>query len=183
MSMHPGVRMGWAATGAHMTRTDGTAGGHGADAGRHARGARRARDTRGTERRGPVAAFLAGAAGVLTTHQAVLWALHAAGAAPWPAYSLAPTRPFGVPAVASAAFWGGAWWAALAPWLPRDRGAGAYYARAALLGAVLPNVLGAILAALGGGRSLGETPRALATLSAVVVNGAWGATAAALLRR
>jgi hypothetical protein len=121
---------------------------------------------------------------VLTAHQAVLWALHAAGLAPWPAYSAAPTRPLGVPAALSAAFWGGAWWAALAPLLPRARGAGAYYRRAALLGATLPNAAGAALAALGRGRfALGDVPPAAAALSAVLVNGAWGVAAAAALRR
>lgn len=141
----------------------------------------------------PAAAFAAGAVAVLTTHQAVLWALHRAGAAPWPAYSLAPTRPFGVPALASAAFWGGAWWVALARLLPRDSGEpqraphaaprAAHYGRAALLGAVLPNVAGALLMAAGRGQSTGGTPPAVAALSAVLVNGAWGVTAAAVLRR
>jgi hypothetical protein len=131
----------------------------------------------------PLAAFAAGAVAVLTVHQAVLWALHRAGWAPWPAYSLAPTRPLGVPAVASAAFWGGAWWAVLATWLPRGGRPGASYARAALLGAVLPNAVGALLVALGHGQRWGATPRAAATCSALLVNGAWGVTAAALLRR
>jgi hypothetical protein len=129
------------------------------------------------------AAFAAGAVAVLTTHQAVLWALHRAGWAPWPAYSLAPTRPLGVPAVASAAFWGGAWWAGLARLLPPDAAPGAAYARAALLGAVVPNAAGALLVALGRGHPLGDAPRLPAALSAAAVNGLWAVTAAALLRR
>ncbi len=123
--------------------------------------------------------FAAGAAAVLTVHQALLWGLHRAGAAPWPAYALAPTRPFGVPAVASAAFWGGAWWGALARLRPRSAGAGAYYRRAALLGAVAPNAAGALLLALGHGPPLGGAPPAAAALSAVLVNGAWALAAAA----
>jgi hypothetical protein len=138
---------------------------------------------RGAPARRAGAAFLVGAGAVVTAHQAALWALHRAGAAPWPAYDVTPTRPFGVPAVASAAFWGGVWWAALAPLLPRVGGAGAYYGRAALLGAVLPNAAGAVLVALGHGQPPGGTPAAAATLSAVLVNGLWGVTAAALLRR
>lgn len=132
----------------------------------------------------PAAAFVAGAVAVLTTHQAVLWALHRAGIAPWPAYVLAPTPPLGVPALASAAFWGGAWWTALARLLPRDPAAPAapYYGRAALLGAVLPNLAGALLLAIGRGHPLGATPPAVAALSAALVNGAWGVTAAAGLR-
>jgi len=133
----------------------------------------------------PAAAFAAGAVAVLTTHQATLWALHRSGLAPWPAYSLAPTRPLGVPALASAAFWGGVWWVALARLLPRHPAAPAmaYYGRAALLGAVLPNVAGALLLAVGRGQPLGATPPAIAALSAALVNGAWGITAAAVLRR
>jgi hypothetical protein len=127
--------------------------------------------------------FAAGAAAVLTVHQALLWGLHRAGAAPWPAYSLAPTRPFGVPAVASAAFWGGAWWVALARLLPRSAGAGAYYRRAALLGAVAPNAAGALLLALGHGPPLGGAPPAAAALSAALVNGAWALAAAAASAR
>ncbi len=128
------------------------------------------------------AAFAAGAAGVLTAHQAALWALHRAGWAPWPAYSLAPTRPLGMPAVVSAAFWGGAWWAALAPLLPRAAGPGAYYGRAALLGATLPNAAGAVLLALGRGQPLGAAAPGAALAAAVLVNGLWGAAAAATLR-
>jgi hypothetical protein len=134
------------------------------------------------------AAFAAGAAAVLTVHQAALWALHRAGLAPWPAYATTPTRPLGVPAVLSAAFWGGAWWTVLAPLLPRDRGAGAYYGRALLLGATLPNAVGAALLALGrGGASSGGAAPAVAPAAAVVaavlVNGLWAAAAAAALRR
>ena len=54
--------------------------------------------------RGFVAGFLA----VLVCHQAALLGLHRAGIAPAP-WNLAPVPPFGVPAVVSAAFWGGLW--------------------------------------------------------------------------
>jgi hypothetical protein len=133
---------------------------------------------------GTAAAFAAGAAAVLTTHQAVLWALHRAGWAPWPAYSLASTRPLGVPAVLSAAFWGGVWWAALDPLARRASTPSGTYARAALLGAVLPNAVGATLAALGRGQasaqSLGDAGRYKAIASAVAINALWAVTAAAL---
>jgi hypothetical protein len=138
---------------------------------------------RGAPARRAGAAFLVGAGAVVTAHQAALWALHRAGAAPWPAYDVTPTRPFGVPAVASAAFWGGVWWAALAPLLPRVGGAGAYYGRAALLGAVLPNAAGAALVALGRGHALGGAAPARAAAAAALVNGLWGVAAAALGRR
>jgi hypothetical protein len=124
---------------------------------------------------------------VLTAHQAALWALHRAGWAPWPAYALAPTAPLGVPAVASAAFWGGVWWAGLDRLVPRGGGPGPAYARAALLGAVLPNAVGAALVAAGHGPPLGAAasavPRDRALASAVLVNALWAVTAAALTRR
>jgi hypothetical protein len=124
---------------------------------------------------------------VLTAHQAVLWALHRAGWAPWPAYSLAPTAPLGVPAVASAAFWGGVWWAALDPLARRAATPAGASARAALLGAVLPNAAGAVLVALGRGPApaypFGSAGRARALASAVAVNALWALTAAALARR
>lgn len=124
------------------------------------------------------AAFAAGAAAVLTTHQGALWMLHRAGWAPWPAYALTPTAPFGVPAVASAAFWGGVWWVALARALPRDASPGAVLARAALLGAVLPNAVGAVLVAAGHGARASGAARLPALASAIVVNALWAATAA-----
>jgi hypothetical protein len=132
--------------------------------------------------RGAVA-FAAGGLAVLTVHQAALWALHRAGWAPWPAYSWAPTRPLGVPAVASAVVWGGVWWAGLDRLVPRDRGARAALRRAALLGAVLPNAAGALLAAAGRGPAadtLGAAPRGRSLAAAVAVNALWGAAAAAL---
>jgi hypothetical protein len=138
----------------------------------------------GARRAGP--AFAAGALAVLTAHQMALWALHRAGWAPWPAYALAPTAPLGVPAVASAAFWGGVWWAGLDRLVPAGRGPGPAYARAALLGAVLPNAVGALLVAAGRGPLLGAAagavPRGRALASAVVVNALWAVTAAALAR-
>lgn len=129
------------------------------------------------------ARFAAGAAGVLTTHQAAVWAFHRAGLTPWEAYSLAPTRPFGVPAVASAAFWGGVWWAVLSPLVERAGTRRACWTRAALLGAVPPTALGAVIVAAGRplprGGSFGSAGLAAASLA---INALWGLTATALLR-
>lgn len=133
--------------------------------------------------RDAAAAFAAGALSVATAHQAALWALHRAGWAPWPAYSFAATRPLGVPAVVSAAFWGGVWWAALDPLVRRAPTRGAARARAALLGAALPNAIGAALVALGHGARPAPARRAAALASAVAVNALWAVTAAALARR
>jgi hypothetical protein len=61
-----------------------------------------------------LAGFLAGALGVLVTHQGTVWLLHMGGLLPNPPYSLRPVAPFGVPAVLNAAFWGGLWGVVLA---------------------------------------------------------------------
>ncbi|GJG86904.1 hypothetical protein tb265_20850 [Gemmatimonadetes bacterium T265] len=126
--------------------------------------------------------FAAGAAAVLTAHQAAVWALHRAGATPWPAYSLAPTWPLGVPQVASAAFWGGAWWAALSPAVERAGGAAAYWRRAAVLGAVPPTAVGALLAAAGRAFPRGDASLAVLLAAGLGVNALWGIAAAALVR-
>jgi hypothetical protein len=136
-----------------------------------------------TTARAAGAGFAAGAVAVLAAHQAVLLALHARGWAPWPAYSLAPTRPFGVPAVLSAAFWGGAWGVPLALVVRGARSPGAACARGALFGAVAPNVVGAALLALGRVPAPPAGGAAAALASAVVVNACWGLAATALLAR
>ncbi|MES2524848.1 MAG: hypothetical protein V4617_19275 [Gemmatimonadota bacterium] len=128
----------------------------------------------------PIAGFVAGAASVLTVHQGLLFVLNTAGAAPWPAYSMAPTRPWGVPEVVSAAFWGGLWGAALVvPMLQSPRSGGAFWRRAVVLGAVAPTAVGAALLMAGAGHRFSDVPPAVALLSALVVNGAWGAATAA----
>ena len=134
----------------------------------------------GRERAGQaLAGFGAGAASVLTVHQGLLWAFRAAGAAPWPAYSTAPTQPWGVPAVASAAFWGGLWGAALAGRMLRPPACGlAFWVRAAAMGAVLPTAVGAALIVAGRGQRPTGTHPAAALAIALLVNAAWGAATA-----
>jgi hypothetical protein len=49
----------------------------------------------------------------------------ARSAVPFPAWSMAPTQPFGVPQTVSGAFWGGLWgvlYALLEPWLTSQLG-------------------------------------------------------------
>ena len=66
---------------------------------------------------------VSGAIAVLLFHQGVVAVLHNWGVVPNPPFVLEPTRPFGVPVVASLAFWGGVWGAVLAASLARLRGA------------------------------------------------------------
>ena len=126
-----------------------------------------------------LAGFVAGAASVLTVHQGLLWSCHAVGMSPWPAYSTEPTPPWGVPAVASAAFWGGVWGAALAGRVLRPAASEpAFWMRAFALGAVLPTAVGAALLVSGRGERPAGVHPATALAVALLVNGAWGAATA-----
>src|SRR4051812_49930111 len=57
----------------------------------------------------PIAGFIAGFLGVLIFHQLMLGLLHLIGLTAGQPYALRLVPPFGVPAVLSAAFWGGIW--------------------------------------------------------------------------
>ncbi|HYW30304.1 MAG TPA: hypothetical protein VE869_02275 [Gemmatimonas sp.] len=127
--------------------------------------------------------FAAGAASVLTVHQGLLFVLNAAGAAPWPAYSMAPTRPWGVPEVVSAAFWGGVWGAVLGGPMLRTPSRGRWFwGRAMLLGAVAPTAVGALFLLAGAGKRFSDVSYGVALVSALIVNGAWGAATASAVR-
>lgn len=83
-----------------------------------------------------IGGFVAGALSVLVFHQGVVLLANQAGWGP-PAYSLAPTAPFGVPQLLSSAFWGGLWgilWALIASRLE----SGSRFGFAFLFGAILP---------------------------------------------
>lgn len=128
--------------------------------------------------------FAAGAGAVLGPHQAVLATLHRAGVSPWPGYDWRPTAPLGVPAVASAVFWGGLWGVAVVALLDRRNGAPAtpprYWAEAFAAGAILPTAVGAALAAAGHPASAAGDRPGRALLVALVANGLWGLGTAAL---
>jgi len=137
-----------------------------------------------------LAGFLAGAVAVLVFHQGAAWLLHVLTAKagvgaglfgrvgfPW---SMAPVKPFGVPQVASWAFWGGLWGAALAALLrglrPPDLLSGFLFGALVLTlaGFTLVAALKGLPAFAGGNRQ--------AWLRVALLNGAWGWGAALLLR-
>src|SRR5260370_39025660 len=66
-----------------------------------------------------VLAFIAGALAVPVFHQMLFLVLHWAGIIPGPPFDMTPTKPFGVPALASISFSGGVWGIILALTLPR----------------------------------------------------------------
>jgi hypothetical protein len=123
-------------------------------------------------------AFLAGFIAVLIFHQGVLGILHALGEAP-PPFAFKSTAPFGVPAVISAAFWGGIWAIALAFAVRRLSGL-SYWLTALLFGALaLTAVALFVVAPIKGEPVLLQPSHVIVGLA---VNGAWGIGTAILFR-
>lgn len=125
--------------------------------------------------------FVAGALSTLIFHQGLVWLLGQAGLLSFPAYSLEPTQPFGVPAVLSIAFWGGIWgivWAMLAARLE----GGGRLGLAFLFGAILPTLVVAavVLPLKGGDPKIFLEPMIL--IGALVLNGVWGLGTEIILR-
>ncbi len=126
--------------------------------------------------------FAAGALAVPVFHQAALALLHAAGIEP-AAWNMAPVPPFGVPALISAAFWGGLWGIVLALVEPRlPRGGAAYWLAALAFGAVLPTLVVYLVVLPLKGVPLSAALRWPGIVIGPVVNGAWGVGTALLLR-
>jgi hypothetical protein len=125
--------------------------------------------------------FAAGFLSVPIFHQAALFVLHALGIGP-AAWNLMPVPPFGVPALLSAAFWGGLWGIALALVEPRfPRGPG-YWLAALLFGAVLPTLVVWFVVLPLKGAPVGGGFAWPGIIIGPVVNGAWGVGTALLLR-
>jgi hypothetical protein len=102
---------------------------------------------------------------------AVLWGL---GSAPFPPYSLALTRPFGIPAVFSFSFWGGLWgilFALIHRGFPRD---GAYWVASFFFGAIFPSLVAFLVVLPLKGRAMGVGWHLSLLVTAFVVNGVWG---------
>jgi MFS family permease len=113
--------------------------------------------------------FVAGALGVLIFHQGVVELLWLAGLSGRPPYNLAPVPPLGVPAVLSAAFWGGLWGVLLVALLGRRHGPTSWLI-GLLFGAVLPTAVAFLVVG-----PLKGSPLSLARLPfGLAVNGAWG---------
>ncbi|MEF8833927.1 MAG: hypothetical protein V5A42_03600 [Halofilum sp. (in: g-proteobacteria)] len=120
--------------------------------------------------------FIAGFLSTLIFHQGLVALLGAAGAIGVRAYNMAPTEPFGVPAVISLAFWGGVWGIVL--WLlVRAHHGLKRWIWAAAVGAIGPTAVALLVVfpLKGIGVSLGMVPVGL------VLNGVWGAGTLLLL--
>ncbi|MGH8741825.1 MAG: hypothetical protein ACREUN_12985 [Burkholderiales bacterium] len=117
--------------------------------------------------------FIAGALSVLVFHQGVLALLYAFELAPRAPYAMAPTAPFGIPALWSIVFWGGIWGALLAASLGRLDGV-RLVAAAVLFGALLPTLAALFLVAPLKGQPVVTGIVPLVILIGGLVNGAWG---------
>jgi hypothetical protein len=125
--------------------------------------------------------IIGGCLAVPVFHQATLLALHRAGIAPAAPWDLAPVPPHGVPAVVSAAFWGGLWGIAFALLAPRfGRGAG-YWLAGLLFGAIAPTLVAWFVVLPLKGLPPGGGFAWPGVIIGPVVNGAWGLGTALLL--
>ncbi len=128
------------------------------------------------------AGFVAGFISVLIFHQimlAILYAIGFVGAAP---YSMAATAPLGIPAVLSAAFWGGIWgivFVLVEPWFPRD---GNYWIAAIVFGAIPLSLVAWFVVAPLKGAPVAAGGDISGLITALLVNGAWGVGTALFLR-
>ena len=125
--------------------------------------------------------FLAGFLSTLLFHQGLLALLHVAGKTTRKAWGLAPTPPFGVPAVLSLAFFGGLWGILL--WeILRKRRAGAQWALALVLGALLPTLVAFFVVFPLKGLPVAGGWKPDLVVGALLLNGAWGLGVVALMR-
>ncbi len=118
--------------------------------------------------------FVAGFLATLIFHQLVLALLHAVGLASYEPFSMAATRPFGVPAVISLSFWGGVWgilFALVDRWFPRGFG---YWVTAFLFGAVLASLVALLMVLPMKGQPMGGGWKLPLLVTAFIANGSWG---------
>lgn len=113
--------------------------------------------------------FIAGFLSTLIFHQGLVALLAAAGVIGAGAYNMAPTEPFGVPAVISLAFWGGVWGIVLWLLVRASRGTKRWIL-AGVVGAIGPTAVALLIVfpLKGIDVGLGMVPVGM------VLNGVWG---------
>ena len=118
--------------------------------------------------------WIAGFFSTLIFHQLTLGVLWGVGLAPSAPYGMAPTHPFGIPAVFSLAFWGGVWgivFALVADHFPPRAG---YWVTAFLFGAILPSLVALMVVLPLKGHPMGGGWHPSLLVRAFLINGAWG---------
>lgn len=126
--------------------------------------------------------FVAGFLATLIFHQLTLWVLWGAGVAPFAPFSMAATKPFGLPAVFSLAFWGGLWgilFSFIDRTFPRN---GGYWVAAFFFGAILPSAVALLVVLPLKGRAMGGGWHLPLLVTALLINGAWGIGTGLILR-
>ena len=117
--------------------------------------------------------FIAGFLATLIFHQLTLAILWSIGLAPFGPFSMAPTKPFGVPAVLSLAFWGGVWGILFVLIESRVPPRGAYWVVTFLFGAILPSLVALLVVLPLKGQPVGGGWHLPLLLTAFLINGAW----------
>jgi hypothetical protein len=126
-------------------------------------------------------AFAAGFLAVPLFHQVAFLLLYLAGIVPFPPFDMRATAPLGVPAVVSASFWGGVWGVVFALAVPRLFRGAAYWAAAAVLGAVVLTLVYIYVAVPLKGEALPAGVGQIMLLGGIL-NAAWGIGWALLFR-
>lgn len=137
---------------------------------------------RNTSYRWVLFGFIAGFLATLIFHQltvALLWSL---GIAPFAPFPLAPTWPFGVPAVLSLAFWGGLWGILFALIEDRFPAGTGYWVTAFLFGAIITSLVALLVVAPLKGKPIASGGDPSLLLTAFLVNGAWGVGTGLILK-
>ena len=126
--------------------------------------------------------FTAGFLATLIFHQLSVWVLWTVGVSPFGPFSMAVTKPFGLPAVISLAVWGGIWgilFALLHRRFPANSG---YWVVAFLFGAIFPSLVALSVVLPLKGHPLGGGWHPALLLTVFLANGAWGVGTGLFLR-
>jgi hypothetical protein len=126
--------------------------------------------------------FIAGFLATLIFHQLLLYLLWAIKVAPFGPFSMAATKPFGVPAVISLAFWGGIWgivFALIDRSFPDRFG---YWVASFLFGAIFPSLAALLVVLPLKGLPMGGGWHVPLLITVFLINGAWGFGTGLILR-
>ncbi len=126
--------------------------------------------------------FIAGFAATILFHQPVLWLLYRAGVAARAPYSMAATKPFGIPSVISLAFWGGVWGIIMLAVIGRALRGPGIWPTAIAFGAIAPTLVAWLVVAPLKGQPLGAGWKPQAMVTGLAVNAAWGLGTAIFLQ-
>ena len=135
--------------------------------------------------RAPVRLFFGFVAGFLATlifHQLTLSVLWAVKVAPFAPFSMAATKPFGMPAVFSLSFWGGIWGISFALLDRRFPLRFGYWLTAFLFGAIFPSLVALLVVLPLKGKPLGGGWHPPLLITAFLINGAWGVGTGMILK-